>query len=106
NPNDSIALQRVINSPARGIGKQTVEEITRRASDYGLSLWETIALVIEKPENLSMRAVSALKSFRRIITKLGDMAGVVHGRGDTETKRHGDTTIAESPRPPVSVSSS
>jgi DNA helicase-2/ATP-dependent DNA helicase PcrA len=76
NPNDSIALQRVINSPPRGIGKQTVEEITRRASDYGLSLWETIALVIEKPENLSMRAVSALKSFRRIITKLGEMAGV------------------------------
>jgi DNA helicase-2/ATP-dependent DNA helicase PcrA len=77
NPDDSIALQRVINSPPRGIGKQTVEEITRRASDYGLSLWETIALVIEKPENLSMRAVSALKSFRRIITKLGEMAGVV-----------------------------
>ena len=79
NPNDSIALQRVINSPPRGIGKQTVEEITRRANDYGLSLWETIALVIEKPENLSMRAVSALKSFRRIITKLGEMAGVDQG---------------------------
>src|SRR5256886_3320414 len=38
NPNDSIALQRVINSPPRGIGRQTVEEIDRRARDYGLSL--------------------------------------------------------------------
>ena len=27
NPNDSIALQRVINSPPRGIGKQTLDEI-------------------------------------------------------------------------------
>ena len=78
NPNDSIALQRVINSPPRGIGKQTVEEIARRANDYGLSLWETISLVIEKPENLSTRAVSALKSFRRIVLRLGEMAGSVH----------------------------
>src|SRR4029079_16593215 len=61
NPNDTIALQRVINSPPRGIGKQTLDEIERRAKDYGLSLWETIALVIEKPEGLSLRSVSALK---------------------------------------------
>jgi len=77
NPNDSIALQRVINSPRRGIGKQTVEELDRRAHDCGLSLWETISLVIEKPENLSTRAVSALKSFRRIVLRLGEMAGSV-----------------------------
>jgi ATP-dependent DNA helicase UvrD/PcrA len=77
NPTDSIALQRVINSPPRGIGKQTLDELARRANDYGLSLWETISLVIEKPESLSARAVSALKSFRRIILRLGEMAGTV-----------------------------
>ena len=75
NPNDSIALQRVINSPPRGIGKQTLDELGRRANDYGLSLWETISLVIEKPENLSTRAVSALKRFRKIVLRLGEMAG-------------------------------
>ena len=69
-------MQRVINSPPRGIGKQTVEEIARRANDDGLSLWETISLVIEKPENLSTRAVAALRSFRRIIVRLGELAGV------------------------------
>ena len=74
NPNDSIALQRVINSPPRGIGKQTLDELDRRATDYGLSLWETIALVVEKPEALSSRAINALKSFRRIVTHLGEMA--------------------------------
>jgi len=74
NPNDSIALQRVINSPARGIGKQTIDEIERRARDYELSLWETISVVIEQPENLGSRAISALKSFRSIINKLAKMA--------------------------------
>ncbi len=74
NPNDSIALQRVINSPPRGIGKQTIDEIERRARDYELSLWETISVVIDQPENLGSRAISALKSFRRIINHLTSLA--------------------------------
>jgi DNA helicase II / ATP-dependent DNA helicase PcrA len=77
NPDDSIALQRVINSPPRGIGKQTVDEIERRAKDFGLSMWEAIGIIIEKPENLSTRAVSALKSFRRIIIRLAQLTGTV-----------------------------
>jgi DNA helicase-2/ATP-dependent DNA helicase PcrA len=90
NPTDSIALQRVINSPPRGIGKQTLDELARRAADAGVSLWETISLVIEKPENLSSRAVSVLKSFRRIVQRLGEMAGG-SDVGETETRRHGDS---------------
>ena len=86
NPTDSIALQRVINSPPRGIGKQTLDELTRRANDAGVSLWEAISLVIEKPENLSSRAVSALKSFRRIVQRLGDLA-----RGEDKSQQHVDS---------------
>src|SRR5215216_5207181 len=74
NPNDSIALGRVINSPPRGIGKTTIEEIERRAKDYELSLWETISNVIEQPGSLGPRAISALKSFRSIINKLAKLA--------------------------------
>jgi DNA helicase II / ATP-dependent DNA helicase PcrA len=74
NPRDDIALQRVINSPPRGIGKTTLDEIERRAKDYGLTWWETISVVIDQPENLGSRAISALKSFRNIVNKLSSMA--------------------------------
>src|SRR5882672_4187466 len=109
NPNDSIALQRVINSPPRGIGKQTIDEIERRAKDYDLSLWETMAVIIEKPGGLSVRAVSALKSFRRIILRLSQLAGLESRPEDSKTEsRSGETHemdfLAGSRRPDVSSS--
>jgi DNA helicase-2/ATP-dependent DNA helicase PcrA len=74
NPHDSIALQRVINTPPRGLGKQTLDEIARRAKDYGVSHWETIALMTDKGEGLSPRATSALRNFQKIITELVEAA--------------------------------
>ena len=65
NPNDSIALMRVINTPPRGIGKTTLDDIERRARDFGVSHWETINIVVEQ-NLLPARAVSALKSFRNV----------------------------------------
>jgi DNA helicase-2/ATP-dependent DNA helicase PcrA len=71
NPNDSIALMRVINTPARSIGKTTTDEIERRAREFGVSHWETIALIIEQ-NLLPARAVSSLRSFRDIVNSLID----------------------------------
>ena len=70
NPHDSIALMRVINSPARGLGKQTLDQIERHAKDYGVSHWETISILSEQGAGLSPRAVTALKNFQQIITGL------------------------------------
>jgi DNA helicase-2/ATP-dependent DNA helicase PcrA len=92
NPNDSIALQRVINSPPRGIGKQTLDEIERRARDSVLSHWETLSLVTEEPEGLSTRAVAALKTFQRIIRRLGDLAGAIP---DSEGETDSDSPVSD-----------
>ncbi|HYO98878.1 MAG TPA: UvrD-helicase domain-containing protein [Pyrinomonadaceae bacterium] len=77
NPHDSIALMRVINTPPRGLGKQTLDELSRRAKDYGVSLWETLAIVTDPTQTTSgfaARAASSLKNFQRIITNLVSVA--------------------------------
>ena len=74
NPHDSVALLRVINTPPRGLGKQTLDELDRRAKDYGISHWETISIITEQGEGFSPRAVAALKNFQQIITGLVTLA--------------------------------
>ena len=66
NPDDSIALMRVINTPARGVGKNTMETLERIALETGLSLWVAIANAIDQ-KLLPARASAALENFRTII---------------------------------------
>jgi DNA helicase-2/ATP-dependent DNA helicase PcrA len=66
NTNDSIALQRVVNSPARGIGKTTMETLERIALEIGSSTWSAIGRAL-KEKLLPSRALIALDSFRQII---------------------------------------
>src|SRR5262249_58619578 len=48
NPQDSIALLRVINTPARGIGKSTLEVLERLSLETGMSLWSAITEAVER----------------------------------------------------------
>jgi DNA helicase II / ATP-dependent DNA helicase PcrA len=66
NPDDSVSLLRVINTPARGIGKATIETIEHLALETGLSLWGALAQAIAR-QLLPARALAALKSFRELI---------------------------------------
>ena len=66
NPDDSIALARVINTPARGIGKTTLEILERLSLETGMSTWQAIGRAV-KEQLLSTRACMALDTFRRII---------------------------------------
>jgi DNA helicase-2/ATP-dependent DNA helicase PcrA len=66
NPHDSMALQRVINTPARGIGKTTLETLERLALETGQSTWEALSAAISN-RLIPTRALMALDSFRQLI---------------------------------------
>ncbi|NND77475.1 MAG: UvrD-helicase domain-containing protein [Flavobacteriales bacterium] len=57
NPNDEEALKRVINYPARGIGKTTMDRIALSASENEVSLWD----VINKAEEFNLKVNSSTK---------------------------------------------
>jgi DNA helicase-2/ATP-dependent DNA helicase PcrA len=66
NPDDSVSLLRVINTPVRGIGKTTIEMIERLALETGLSMWGALGEAITR-QLLPARALAALTSFRTLI---------------------------------------
>ena len=74
NPDDSISLLRVINTPTRGIGKTTIETIERLALETGLSLWGAIGETVRR-DLLPQRALVALKTFRDLIEDARAMLG-------------------------------
>lgn len=74
NPHDSIALQRVINSPARGIGKTTMETLERMALGTGISTWDAMARAMQE-RLLPQRTLNALEGFRRLIEDARAMLG-------------------------------
>jgi DNA helicase-2/ATP-dependent DNA helicase PcrA len=89
NPDDSVSLLRVINTPARGIGKTTIETIERLALETGLSLWGAIGEAMAR-QLLPGRALSAMKSFRELIE---DGAAMLAG---TYEDRLGESSAGES----------
>lgn len=70
-PQDSISLLRIINTPARGIGKTTIEQVERHALEKGRSLWTAIGQMIEQ-EVLPVRAQTALIAFRNLMQEIMD----------------------------------
>jgi len=69
NQKDSEALLRIINSPARGIGKTTLEKLSNYASKSGLSLWETVSQTGKFPEEAGLN--------RGMRKKLSDFAEMI-----------------------------
>lgn len=74
NPSDEEAIKRIINYPARGIGKTTIDRLLLAANTNNLSMWQ----VLENAAQYGFRAgtlsaldefVIMIKSFASMLTK-------------------------------------
>jgi DNA helicase-2/ATP-dependent DNA helicase PcrA len=72
-PQDSVSLLRIINTPARGIGKTTIEQIEHYALEHQLTVWSAIGRMLDE-KILPPRADAALQAFRKIIQELSSVA--------------------------------
>jgi DNA helicase-2/ATP-dependent DNA helicase PcrA len=66
---DDAAVERVINTPPRGIGSKTLDTVRECARSREISLWQAIAAVIEE-KLLPARALAALEGFTVLINDL------------------------------------
>jgi DNA helicase-2/ATP-dependent DNA helicase PcrA len=66
NPQDSVHVLRVINSPARGIGKSTTDTLQDIAVERETSVWGAIRIAIEE-QRFPTRTIRALESFHQMV---------------------------------------
>lgn len=75
-PSDPVSLLRIINTPARGIGKTTTDHIEQHAREHKITLWKAMGEMLEY-RMLPGRAEVALRAFRHLIEELQAKAGDV-----------------------------
>jgi DNA helicase-2/ATP-dependent DNA helicase PcrA len=69
NPNDSISLLRIINTPPRKIGEKTIETIQQYAVEHDLSFWQALTQ-IDQIEAIRGAKSKALEDFVQLIRDL------------------------------------
>ena len=74
NPDDTISLKRIINTPRRGIGKATIDRLEAAASQLGTSLWQ--ALVDDTlVQTVAGRSAKPVVAFAQMMQQWQERAG-------------------------------
>jgi len=69
NKDDDAAFERVVNTPARGIGGRTLDILRSTARQQELTLWQTCLRALEE-KLLSGRAANAVRGFMDLIVEM------------------------------------
>ena len=90
NRDDDAAFERAVNTPTRGIGERTLDEVRRQARSQGVSLWRAVEHA-QAGGAIAGRARNALRGFEQLIdslaTELPDMQ--LHEQFDHVLERSG-----------------
>ena len=72
NPSDDASILRVINTPTRGVGGKTIEQLRQYATEHRVSLWQAV----QDPggAGLSARAAKAVEGFGFLISRFASKA--------------------------------
>jgi DNA helicase-2/ATP-dependent DNA helicase PcrA len=73
NPRSDVDLLRIVNVPARGIGKTTMERVTDLATQRGTSVFEAMGHLDEAPD-LGAAARKRLGQVRELLSALAELA--------------------------------
>lgn len=69
NRNDDASFERIVNTPTRGIGERTLDQVRQAARAGSLTLWQA-AVALTNARQLSARANNALVAFLRLVDRM------------------------------------
>jgi DNA helicase II / ATP-dependent DNA helicase PcrA len=69
NRQDDAALERIINTPVRGIGDTTMDKVRENARSLQVTLWQSLQQMLANKQ-LTGRAANAISTFVQLIDKL------------------------------------
>ena len=73
NPKDEEALKRIINFPARGIGKTTIDKAVLFANENNISMWDVLC----KAKEVGFRA-GTLEAIEGFVTMIKSFSSMLH----------------------------
>ncbi|MFZ5830072.1 MAG: ATP-dependent helicase, partial [Planctomycetota bacterium] len=73
NPRDQVAVERIVNTPARGIGKTTFARVAEYAQRRGIA-WLEAALHVGEIAAVQKRSAKPVADFARLMRRFGELA--------------------------------
>ncbi|MBN8859862.1 MAG: UvrD-helicase domain-containing protein [Sphingobacteriales bacterium] len=83
NPNDEEALKRIINYPARGIGKTSIDRAVLAANENNISFWQ----VLERAREFGFKA-GTLESIENFVLMIKSFSSMLQHKNAYEVAMH------------------